>query len=375
LILNELCENSVKAGKSIARKDGSRHVFKGEILLDHWQTSIGTKVYFTGYSEQILGRKFEYMGINKQHNTWLYKPLPMSLVRYERGRGRTAHPQCSYLGLNHVYGHIRTTEYHSAALETACVHSIVSLYHRADSCESKMKNSSALQGSDPEYVLDLKQDCETALFNETNANEISFLPHLIKAFVNLSSSVSGVRVERCLTVNEASLNISLDPCVRYSLSLLPHLLPSSFSLQIASREARTATDLFPTAAVRSPPNSRWPTGHLPSCHPLASSPHCLPASQRILFYSPQRRQNFCLSFISTSNQTLPPQFFSCHPETTSLNPVDPSPFQREDGTIIQAMRTKLKRSLKSPEEQQRLRHQDLKNQRWLETDDIPLKLM
>jgi hypothetical protein len=232
LIQNELCENSVKPGKSFSRKDGSQFVFKGEILLDHWTTSIGTKVYFTGYSEQILGRKFEYIGINKQQqsNSWLYKPLPMSLVRYERGRGRTAHPQCTYLGVSHVYGHIRATEYHSTALESACVHSIISLYHQIDSCDSQIKNSSSplMSGGDQQTaehtILDLKQDCETTQqLNETEtkakAKEINFLPYLIKVFVNISSStssslVSGGQVERCLTVNETNLHLSLEPCVR-----------------------------------------------------------------------------------------------------------------------------------------------------------------
>ena len=212
LILNELCENSVKAGKAISRKDGSQFVFQGQILLDHWQTSIGTKVYFSGYSEQILGRKFEYMGINKQNNTWIYKPLPMSLVRYERGRGRTAHPQCSYLGANHIYGHIRTTEYRSAALEIACVYSILSLYHRADSCESNI--SSVLLASKPEILLDVKQDCENTFFNETNRDEINFLPYLIKVFLNHSTGLEPHQ-ERCLTIHEPSLNLSLEPCIRY----------------------------------------------------------------------------------------------------------------------------------------------------------------
>lgn len=219
--MNELCENSVKEGKSITKRDGSKHIFRGAILTDHWETSIGTKVYFTGYSEQILERKFIYMGIDKQHNSWIYRPLPMSIVRYERNRGRSAFPQCTYLGTRHIYGHIRTTHYHSTALDVGCVHSILSLHEKSDICESRIKKlvpsyREIFENPQP-ALIDLKVDCDTTRSNQSVITEINFMPFLIKT-VNISQTNT---LELCLTVNDTTLALSFSPCVRYAtLNLL-----------------------------------------------------------------------------------------------------------------------------------------------------------
>lgn len=155
------------------------------------------------------------MGIDKQHHTWIYRPLPMSIVRYERNRGRTAHPQCTYLGLRHIYGHIRHSQYHSSALEIGCTHSILSVYEKSDLCETKIREKKALLDRknlpySDSTMIDLKIDCET-FRSKQPVSEINFFPYLLKVFVNTSQTS---HLELCLTVNDTTLNLSLEPCIR-----------------------------------------------------------------------------------------------------------------------------------------------------------------
>lgn len=209
LVRNELCERSIIPKKSIVRKDGSVYLFKGQILFDHWVTQAKTSVYFTGYSEQILGRRLEYMGISVQNNSFLYKPLPMAIVRYQKDRGRSARPQCEYLGLAHVFGHIKSTISHSSALEVGCISLILSMFKHSDDCEIKTKEMTETYLkilSDPkDALLDYKHDCEVNQRAEPDSQNLNFLPFYIRPQTDPN---------KCLTVNETDQSISLETCVR-----------------------------------------------------------------------------------------------------------------------------------------------------------------
>jgi hypothetical protein len=148
----------------------------------------------------------------------------MAIVRYERGSGRSIQPQCIYLSLRHTYGHLWTRQYHSTALEVGCVNLILSSYERSDQCERVSREAYPPGSGNEQSFLDTKQDCE-ATVTVTVSNHSSpstavspspvefenLMPYLVKvAVVSLGTS----EVERCLTVHEPTLNVSLEPCAR-----------------------------------------------------------------------------------------------------------------------------------------------------------------
>lgn len=164
------------------------------------------------------------MGLSIKNDSFLYKPLPMSIVRYQKVRSRSVQPQCTYLELQHIYGHTRTTLYHSSALDIGCINMLISTYEYSDECE--LKTQSMLESyqkilSNPnKALLDQKHECEVMKPEEKSYKQLSYknyLPFLLKIKVKIEKQNQIEEVERCLTVNETSLEVLLSPCIRYTI--------------------------------------------------------------------------------------------------------------------------------------------------------------